>query len=977
MQISRHQKALQKMEAYRARKRLQATAAETVTKSDMSPEVEKSEISPEKTVENEMLATRQQAKVVTPPRKESQHAQNTDKQVDEEEMNNIPPKDGIPPHKASEIPAVEIGTKETDMGVVEDVPHDEPLPSASPRRVSEIETQVATPKTKVTTARSGGEQPNKVTPESSQRRYAKTAGGAGDTNTPRSRRVPLKQPPKPHNPSKSKKDRKQQQRSRGRSRGVRDDDSSVDSRPEKGRGKSDGIASALDPFFDFLMDDRSIGEDSASIRSERTFEKVDVVKDVEDFIMERMGCGKTSDIHDLGSRTFSMDEEESTLSGGNDVAKHDSTNFHGRGKLSNSPSEELSATAADDEATYDTATPASPKLAGRKLAAEPELAHATSFDMQEPKRLCADIYQITNELFEDTMGARTNADSKNEPLFENENRQTTAAKAVLKSDASFQGSLKASLRDTSSYASTFISSIRDAASFNGADNKNNGVEESGPLVTNVLSSETRSVVQTDPGEEDTVEQDGVYAPAEDVHSAASFFTATAPTTKATGSAFEEAIAKVKTSLGATAASTKLIELQESIVGGAMVPEESWSGEKFYEAFSCACSSEAKESSQLKQMSATLPIETPLASTPETSAETAPNDDAPRIDQSIVAKIRNILTCGPLEADIPLDQQTPEVKSDESIMQKVKNVLTFSDSKSESGNPSDTPQVENVTVEVQKTVNVVNEKFSLRVNIDESDDDTVVIAGDEVLLEAGLDPAEPIAHLPDENIESPETPLKNSTPSAPLKNHCVETPETSTCTEDEAEADADQKNISTEEELEETESHFHQTTFPETTQGLTEAVTAQIANLSLANDKSSPPTKKRKKWGALRRVVRPLFRKKKQDEKLVVVSEIAENKQNPGLNSLRERETLGDQSIPTVSNHQEVAPRSFGRLPSEDIAQTLYDASLIAQAKRDAWRGYNGDGFDAILSKNARERDWGKHSPELLTAANDAISQASF
>ena len=1073
MALTRHQRALQKIEAIKARKRLQTVPTEANEGEVGEPGKITSRFSPRVVGMEDPPSV----KVVTPPRHDAVSPQSNEGDFPDASLSHFAACNG----KSIDIPA---GEEISQAGNV-------------------------TPSSKLTRRYVNA---NEVTPDLSHE------SGNGETkNGPRKSSL-KKAPRSKHHNSKG--------RVKVRRALSQDDDSTIESRQYRLTQKSDGIASALDPLFDFLMDEPSIGDDSVSIHTERTDEKADIVKVVEDFLWEGMNCGKVADCHqDLESRTLSMDE--STVSE-NDINKK----AHRRTKSPNVPhqdssdsrnrvaSDEISILPDVDEMIDDLARATwkvlDESLATTTLDTDRDMTECVSFESHADKNLCGSIYEMANDIIQ--LDETTNGCGKIDKVSQIVKDAKRRAEKDFNSDVSFQGSLQTSMKETSSYASTFFSSLRESTVFTGTERS---AENEDTAVKSVPSGETHSVIQN--ADNEVQEEAEIYAPAEEVKSDASFFSKdTDPGTNSATNAFEEAMAKLKDSLDATTASARLQELQASINTMRLVPDDSnWSPQKLYEALSSACNSET--------------------------------DDEDKERRSISEKVKTMLSCGPIEADVPFDETEQRPKREESLAQKIKNVLTCSDSRpedavvmEESPLPSDESTItqnamgklatspdlsttqnvtseladskkisdrlgaaQNVTDEIAATPDVqdnlmaTQDKRDLR-SMAHSASGTVVEAkspsdhvvatpkncgsdepsylagtqntgrseeaeqvfaalknsyahesyvssvGEEIQYAESIPALDEEEYVSDSMIDFLAMPVKITVVGDTPECHSVETPETTSSTEDEAD-DSPSAAV----DVEETESHFmhvtkegHTTVDVEETKSYFMHVTKEghttvdieeteshfmcviedgkATETTVAEHESSPKpiayhvpttnidhqvplehrtlpeheivpenesldeqervpaekdipdelprlTKTAKKWSPLRRVVRPLFgKKKKLDEQ-------------PLFSVRSARGTSGSRSISfdapdTMSKSTATSPSTASvdvssSTPNESSLNP-FDPSISAKAKREAWRSTRADDFDEIITKNARADDWDRMFPEFSDEVETA-TMASF
>jgi len=981
--------------------------------------------------------------------------------------------------------------------IEEDIPHLSCVPSAT----SNSEHSVSSPTSEATVEAGVAadvhrklrpEEPKQISPDISRRRDDIFAGDER-RSMPRSRKVLLKDQNAPKPKHKHPRGRRNVHH-RTRTRGF-DDDSTVESRPERrsrksGSRKSDGIASALDPFIDFLMDDRSIGEDSISVQSDRTHDRGGIVKEMEDFLWSQMDCANVTDWRNgLESRTFSMDE--STLSDGNHTYKPNKRS-HRRAKSWSSQlqasadslirvaSEELSTIVPDDE---DADVPDDENVVrpsarvSRKVRSESytttsyggdrDLNDCVSFESTDVKPLCDDIYQIANDLIElDSTADGSSRIDMFSAVIRDATLRAQNMKFEFKSDASAPSSFQTSMVDSLSFPSTLLSSLRGVTALSdtqpGADGGDVGV-------TSVPSGETHSVVAN--GDNRILEEDksDVYAPAEE-KSDASFFTRNGASHKdCSKNAFQEALLKLKDSLDSTYSSDKIQELQASIKAMKLVPDDgNWSPQKLYEA---------------------------LTSTSNVAVDEDTSNERP----SIVGTVKTILSCGRID-DVPFDEVEQQSQSEESVASKIRRVLTCSDSKPEdailteesvykaraaesneilddehSALPARDQMPSLIQDEAEGLETERLETEGLDVGDDNLDMDTngfSVRKG----TEDDLDPA--IAKEEFEvEVDMFTTPVKVAVSSETPESSSHGTPETSNSTEDEADdpplapvdfeetqshflgvvensqeteatpvvgystMDNAQDILSTpvvpeetaedlegmvdvfedEDEgdheaeatpsvptaLEETESHFLDVTgnVQQTTEDTPVRLLSLEANTARPEEVSprepepyyeqesvdetdnsfietpSTTTKKTaKKWAPLRRVVRPLFGKKKADQQPLVSSRKSSSKPHGNGRFYFDpttTESAGKSiSTPSTVSSGDISPEIIRKSARNVTTENPFDPSSSGKSKRETWRNTRGEDFDEIITKNARADDWGFVSPEYSNAqANSTV--ASF
>jgi hypothetical protein len=926
MPVTRHRRALQKIEAIKARKRFQTVSDEANEARNADP------IKLSSPVVNKLKSQTEEDQqpvvhVVTPPRPESGDG-------DFEEAPQSSPDDNTYEDfdvKSSDIPAGEETSEAGDF---------------------------VTPVTKILPR---AEKSKEVTANFAQKRRDIVINEQRRT-TSRSRKVSLKQ-------SIRSKHHVPKSRMKSLHMRTKDDDSTVESGQDRRGQKSDGIAGALDPLFDFLMDEASVGDDSISVRTERTYEKGDIVKDVEDFIWDRMDCGKVSDVQEMDSRTFSMDE--STVSDGLDTSKANKQS-HRRTKSLNVPrpdaprprarvaSEEISTIIPDDVEVIDACVRASWKILGDATTTfnteDRDLTEGNSFDSREIKPMCSDLYQMASEMMEiDDTDAGSSKIDKFSQVVKNAKRQAEKVKMDFKSDASFPGSLQTSMKDTSSYASTFFSSLRESTTFTGTERSTEIMDSA---VSSSPSGETHSVVPTS-GNEKVEEENkpAVYAPAEDLKSDASFFSNNVGSDKkSSSSAFEEAIAKLKDTIDTTSASAKLQELQASIKGIKLVPDDSdWSANKFYEAFSRACNAEAHEGATEKE----------------------------KEKQTIAEKVQTILACGPIEADVPFDEMEQSPKQEASLAQKIKNVLICFDGRVEDAvvieEPplsSDAPAATHAPPDQPDSAEVYSS----------SKEAPVVIVGNET-VDAGLHPVETEVASSDSDSNILINPVKITVIGDPLESHSVGTPETTNSTEDEADEMPFDANA-----IEEIEAHFQrvaedgptkdevipeQEVLPE--QEILPEPEMRPEQEAISEQEDFPDEPRRqihKKWSPLRRVVAPLFRKKKQDEQPLVQVHIGGETHGTRCMSFDVPDSAKSTSTSPSSTSTDVSSENQATTTPIESTENPFDPSISGKSKREAWRSTRADDFDEIITKNARADDWDCMFPEFSDPVENA-TMASF
>ena len=1046
MALTRHQRALQKIEAVKARKRLQTAQNEATEGEFGEPGKITSRFSPR-------VVGVEDPPVVTPARHEADPRDFTEGDFPDASLSRF---------AACNAKSIDIPAGEKTSGVVGNV----------------------TPSSKLTRR---FENANEVTPDQSYKRGGVVTNQRGAKNG--SRKSSLKKPPK-----------SKPQNSKGRAKTHRalpvDDDSTIESRQYRIAQKSDGIASALDPLFDFLMDEPSIGDDSVSIHSERTDEKGDIVKVVEDFLWEGMNCGKVADCHqDLDSRTLSMDE--STVSDGNDTNKKSHRRTKSPNALHQDSSDSRNRVASDemsilpdvDEMIDDLARATwkvlDESLATTTLDTDRDLTECISFESHgEDKYLCGNIYDMANDFIQ--LDETTNGCGKIDKvsqIVKDAKRRAEKVNIDFKSDVSFQDSLQTSIKDTSSYASTFFSSIRDGTAFTGAERT---VENEDTGLKSVPSGETHTVIQNVDNEVQDEHKADIYAPAEELKSDASFFSKdTDPGNNSASKAFEEAMAKLKDSLDTATASARLQELQASINNIKLVPEDSnWSPQKLYEALSSACNSET--------------------------------DDDDKERRSITEKVKTILSCGPIEADVPFDEMEQRPKREQSLAQKIKNVLTCSDTRPEDAVVMDESQLPSAeltptldtrceltttpdlsenpisaqnrtsehvdphfgtdelvaTPDVSGTFASTQDASDMFVRAEAPKDDVIATQGNSssedpghlvatqknsgsaesdylVALQRNNDSQETCVGSVGEEIIYPESnpaaeeddcgsdcaidseamPVKITVVGDTLESHSVETPETTSSTEDEAD-DAPSAAVQVEEtdylllhatkdssatvDIEETESHFmhviEDCKATDTPVAEHDAHSAPIAipgpetdfdnqvleqrtlpeqesipeNESLNEQERIPAEKSipdefplvkksHKKWSPLRRVVRPLFgKKKKSDEQPLFSVRSSQNTQGSRNMSFDAPDTM---SKSTATSPSSASVDVSSSTPNESTSNP-FDPSISAKAKREAWRSTRADDFDEIITESARADDWERMFPELSDAV-ETSTMASF
>ncbi len=729
---------------------------------------------------------------------------------------------------------------------------------------------------------------------------------------------------------------------------TEDDASTIDSQPEHylTEAKTDGIASALDHVFHYFDDFRSIGDDSYSIRTERTEETGQIppvrsergfFKDVEEIFLERFSCATMSmPCHGLDVPAHSYFEDESTISGTKDRKEEMESTKRTAGPSSRHSSLDgdsrsaLSSVLLEDDDTFTDTTTVKDELHLENDTGtsdqDTDVAKKKSFDTQDGV-LCRNFCNIGSDCLHDSGrvadGCEADRQNKLQELVSGAKRHAAKLKCNFKSDSSFQ-SVQNSLGETAGIESTILTSSRDIPILTKEDITKNSIpgEHSVAVEGNIMAeffsavsmlSNTieAAIVDAKPipeehaedrkekdilkdkaddnvdGDsqmkdvEDEKESKNLYTSGHSIKPSVSFFSVD---TGASGkemptSGFQEALAKLRDMNTASVTDT-FRELETSLKGINLTPtEHTWFVEKFTEVFPC--------SADVNQ---------------ETPSEVGTNEGVQN-KPAVVEKFQYACSCAKVE-----HEEFATARSQDNV-----------DAEDLNPKPKDTYS-EDLTTEI------VGDFF-------ESKGDAKHVQS----IDSGAS-----------NIvwdQHDWKPFEDSDCSASAGNQSIDTKATSNSTEDEVEHRSAEKTIPL------------RKPDPPSSSSRTKL---QMAGCTQTDEKPPP------KWRRMRlvpNIVRPFFKNKKQPTPTHLP---VDDKKVLNVSTKMSTNSLGKQMFP-VEN-----------IPQDDFTIDPFQASKSCISERQVWRTGQGDDFVEIINANTQAHDWKYTFPEMVKCTSmDAQTKASF